>query len=142
MNREPRLRINKNPAAGMRNRQIGISKMAHTWFRFYGGEVLLLIRKHDGQWGGYQSRTHLVEELSQLNVPDNSLMGPRHFPSNKVQTSSVDCSVVKTPMASDSPGRDQNNTVILEPRPISGRVARQKEVLISLLESAFDKPDD
>lgn len=77
--RRPRLRMNRNPSIGMRNRQVGITKMAHTWSSLYGGDVLVVIRKDNGEWGGYQSDPSLIQNLSSFRFPESQILGPYDF---------------------------------------------------------------
>lgn len=77
--RRPRLKVNRNPSIGMKNRQVGISKMAHTWSSLYGGDARVVIRKDNGEWGGYQSDPSLIQHLSSLRFPESQILGPYDF---------------------------------------------------------------
>ncbi|KAF4342953.1 hypothetical protein FBEOM_3043 [Fusarium beomiforme] len=65
--RRQRLKQNRNPEAGMRNRQKGLFKKTHTWYRYYGGDVLIFIKRPDGRLRGYESRPGLLPEFAKLS---------------------------------------------------------------------------
>ena len=70
---------NRNPEAGMRNRQMGLGKKANTYKQFYGGDVLLLMRRRDGQIFGYQSRDGLIRDMPTWRVLESELYTPDDF---------------------------------------------------------------
>lgn len=77
--RKPRMKKNRNPEVGMKNRQLGMSKMANTWYQYYGGEALVLIRKQDGGWAGFQSYSGLTQNISLQGLRKVPLLGPQNF---------------------------------------------------------------
>ena len=70
---------NRNPEAGMRNRQMGLGKKANTYKQFYGGDVLLLMRRQNGQIFGYQSRDGLIRDMTTWRVLESDLCTPDDF---------------------------------------------------------------
>ncbi|EXU95393.1 hypothetical protein X797_011545 [Metarhizium robertsii] len=62
---------------GMKNRERGLRKKAHTYFRLFAGDVLVILRRPDGRYTGYQSRPGLIREF--LPGPENELLGPDDF---------------------------------------------------------------
>ncbi|UKZ79066.1 hypothetical protein TrVFT333_006817 [Trichoderma virens FT-333] len=72
-----RSRINKDPVRGMRNRQYGLSSKAHFFHNEYNADVLVVIRRPDGQYAGYQSKPGLLRRFQ--SVPDDQLSGPPQF---------------------------------------------------------------
>ncbi|PTB34939.1 hypothetical protein M441DRAFT_63110 [Trichoderma asperellum CBS 433.97] len=79
--RRRRSRLNKNPARGMKNRQIGLGKKAHEYSVAYGSDVIIIIRGPDGHYNGYQSQPGLLRRLRSVSVPDDQLLGPDYFSS-------------------------------------------------------------
>ncbi|KAJ4200323.1 hypothetical protein NW759_015900 [Fusarium solani] len=77
--RRRRSEQNRNPGAGMRNRKKGLSKKAHTFFRFYGGQVALVIKSEDGRIGGYESHVGLIREFAKASIPVGEFLGPEDF---------------------------------------------------------------
>ncbi|KAL7946798.1 hypothetical protein V8C42DRAFT_318838 [Trichoderma barbatum] len=72
-----RSRINKDPVQGIRNRQHSLSKKAHFFHKDYNTEVLVIIRRPNGQYAGYQSKPGLLQRFQY--VPDDQLSGPPQF---------------------------------------------------------------
>ncbi|PTB49513.1 hypothetical protein M431DRAFT_543197 [Trichoderma harzianum CBS 226.95] len=72
-----RSRTNKDPTRGMRNRQRGLSRKAHFFYEEYNADVLVVIRRPDGQYTGYQSKPGLLRRFQ--SVPDGQLSGPSQF---------------------------------------------------------------
>jgi hypothetical protein len=82
--RRRRSRLNKNPARGMKNRQIGLGKKAHEYSVAYGSDVVIIIRGPDGHYTGYQSQPGLLRRLRSVSVSDDQLLGPDYF-NNEIQ---------------------------------------------------------
>lgn len=167
MPRKQRMKRNRNPEVGMKNRQLGMSKMANTWYQYYGGQALVLIRKQDGGLAGFQSDPNLIQNLSRQDIRQVSLLRPQHFveepkfvsktgptqsfatPDEDNKESGSDRSSLKLTITPglklpstilNQPGHCQprvQSPEILQPKPISGRQLRQKQALIDLLESSF-----
>jgi hypothetical protein len=166
MPRKPRMKRNRNPEVGMKNRQLGLSKMANTWHQYYGGQVLVLIRKQDGGLAGFQSDPGLARNLSLHELHKVPLLGPHHFldETNKAQpVLNVSPTQGSASLDDSSRGTDSNQPIItglkfpsaiasrqslhtqvrvkspeiLQPKPISGRQLRQKQALVTLLENSF-----
>ncbi|CAF3656518.1 unnamed protein product [Fusarium graminearum] len=137
MPRKPRMKKNRNPEVGMKNRQLGMSKMANTWHQYYGGQALVLIRKQDGGLAGFQSDPGLLQNLSRLELHRVSLLEPYHFIEKPKFVSPTDgfC-----PCDKDTPsfGSKSGTPEILQPKPMSGQQLLQKKALVDLLESAFN----
>ncbi|RSL86840.1 hypothetical protein CDV31_016344 [Fusarium ambrosium] len=90
--RRRRSEQNRNPGAGMRNRKKGLSKKAHTFFRFYGGQVALVIKSEDGRIGGYESHAGLIREFAKASIPVGEFLGPEDFDKERSETLSEDLS--------------------------------------------------
>lgn len=74
---------NKDVRAGLKNRSKGLSKKAHTYARLYGSDILLVIRRPDGRYCGYESRMGLSNELLRSSPGlDNELLRPEDFPNS------------------------------------------------------------
>ncbi|RYO92533.1 hypothetical protein DL764_008116 [Monosporascus ibericus] len=67
---------NSDYAKGLVNRQKGIFKKSNTFYRFYGGDIAVIIKKH-GRVVTYQSRPGFLNETS-IVFPDESF-GPDDF---------------------------------------------------------------
>ncbi|SPJ78489.1 uncharacterized protein FTOL_06878 [Fusarium torulosum] len=78
--RRRRLQQNRNVEAGMRNRQNGLFKKTDTWYRYYGGDALIFIKRPDGRITGYESRPGLLPEFSKLSIPAHDILGPDEIP--------------------------------------------------------------
>ncbi|KAG4278825.1 hypothetical protein FPRO04_06146 [Fusarium proliferatum] len=163
--RKPRMKKNRNPEVGMKNRQLGMSKMANTWYQYYGGQALVLIRKQDGGWAGFQSCSSLTQKASLQSLRKVPLLGPQNFVEepkflpNMQKTPSLDFydkGSDVSPLSQNAPGIGGLNLLssifshppirteapvqppeILQPKPISGRQLRQKQALVALLEHSF-----
>ncbi|KAJ4178318.1 hypothetical protein NW767_014893 [Fusarium falciforme] len=84
--RRRRSEQNRNPGAGMRNRQRGLAKKAHTFFRFYGGQVALVVKREDGRIGGYESHVGLIREFAKASIPVGEFLGPEDFDKERSDT--------------------------------------------------------
>ncbi|KAL7783832.1 hypothetical protein V8C37DRAFT_414505 [Trichoderma ceciliae] len=69
--------INKDPVQGMRNRQHGLSRKAYFFHNDYNADVLVIIRRPDGQYASYQSKPGLLRRFQ--SIPDDQLSGPPQF---------------------------------------------------------------
>ncbi|RYP05282.1 hypothetical protein DL765_009891 [Monosporascus sp. GIB2] len=67
---------NRDYAKGLVNRQKGIFKKSNTFYRFYGVDIAVIIKKH-GRIATYQSRPGFLNETS-IVFPDESF-GPDDF---------------------------------------------------------------
>ncbi|EXL64824.1 hypothetical protein FOPG_18931, partial [Fusarium oxysporum f. sp. conglutinans race 2 54008] len=74
--RRQRLKKNRNAEAGMRNRENGLFKKTNTWHHYYGGDILIFIKRPDGRIKGYESRPKLLQEFSKLPIPAHEIRGP------------------------------------------------------------------
>ncbi|KAF4955449.1 hypothetical protein FGADI_4559 [Fusarium gaditjirri] len=162
--RKPRMKKNRNPEVGMKNRQLGMSKMANTWYQYYGGHALVLIRKQDGGWAGFQSYSGLTQKTSLQSLRKVPLLGPQNFVEepkflpNMQKSPSLDFCDKESDLSpsqnasgiggpnlpssifSHPPIRTEapvQSPEILQPKPISGRQLRQKQALVALLEHSF-----
>lgn len=77
--RRHRSRLNRNPARGMKNRQIGLGKKAHEYSVAYGSDVVIVIQGQNGHYSGYQSQPGLLRKLRSVSVSDDQLLGPEYF---------------------------------------------------------------
>ncbi|UKZ61671.1 uncharacterized protein TrAtP1_002929 [Trichoderma atroviride] len=77
--RRRRSRLNRNPARGMKNRQIGLGKKAHEYSVAYGSDVVIIIQGQNGHYSGYQSQPGLLRRLRSASVSDDQLLGPDYF---------------------------------------------------------------
>ncbi|PON20267.1 hypothetical protein TGAM01_v210863 [Trichoderma gamsii] len=77
--RRRRSRLNRNPARGMKNRQIGLGKKAHEYSVAYGSDVVIIIQGQNGHYSGYQSQPGLLRRLRSVSVSDDQLLGPDYF---------------------------------------------------------------
>ncbi|KAF4948046.1 hypothetical protein FSARC_13839 [Fusarium sarcochroum] len=82
--------------------------MANTWYQYYGGQVLVLIRKRDGGLAGFQSGPGITQDLSLYQLRNVPLLGPRDFSSNAQSTSSIPSTQAST--ALDYSPSSNNNT--------------------------------
>ncbi|KAF5231057.1 hypothetical protein FAUST_9498 [Fusarium austroamericanum] len=108
MPRKPRMKKNRNPELGMKNRQLGLSKMANTWYQYYSGQALVLIRKRDGGLAGFQSGPDLTQDLSLYQLRKVSLLGPRDFSNDAQPTSNIPSTQAST--ALDASSSSNSNT--------------------------------
>lgn len=67
---------NRNYARGLSNRQRGIFKKSNTFYRYYGGEIAVLI-KQGNRITTYESRSGFLNDTSNL-FPDE-VFGPDDF---------------------------------------------------------------
>ncbi|KAL6789445.1 hypothetical protein GGI42DRAFT_337766 [Trichoderma sp. SZMC 28013] len=72
-----RSRTNKDRTRGIRNRQRGLYKKAHFIYEEYDADILIVIRRPDGQYAGYQSTPGLLRRFQ--SVADDQLSGPQQF---------------------------------------------------------------
>lgn len=77
MARRRRSRVNRDLETGINNRQGGMCRKAHSLFTEYKADVVVIIRRPDGRYGGYQSKRGLLKEL--LQTPEDCLLTPREM---------------------------------------------------------------
>ncbi|EHK48879.1 hypothetical protein TRIATDRAFT_270918 [Trichoderma atroviride IMI 206040] len=109
-----RSRINKDPVRGLRNRQYGLSRKAHSFHKDYNADILIVIQRPDGKYAGYQSKPGLLRQFR--SISDDSLLSPSKFtqthgsdsdgisPASSIRSSSIEShissSTSKTPSLS------------------------------------------
>lgn len=102
-----RSRINKDPVRGLRNRQYGLSRKAHFFHKDYNADVLIVIRRPDGKYAGYQSKPGLLRQFRYIS--DDNLLSPSRFTQTHESdsdgvslASSIRPSSIKSPISSSS----------------------------------------